>query len=225
MQKGDSVKNLILSISMIFVMILLLNGPGLVNGQALACVGIPDLDYSIVWQEFEGWATVLISPDGTGSSFTEARAADGAAVDATIYMTLIYNCDGVGPVVNYPREDMWLESMGGGVVFCLGGSIADDPTDQDGNTKWSRPLRGGGWDEGACRVVVSGIHLGPAEGLTVNFNSPDLDGSGHVNLMEVSEFAEDFFNGFTFRSDLYRDGALDLSDLVVLTQYFGVSCP
>lgn len=212
-------KNMIRSISMIFVVVFLLNGP------ALACTGIPDLDYSIVWQEFEGWATVLISPDGTGSSFTEARAADGTYVDATIYLTLIYNCDGVGPVENFPNEDMWLQTQGGGVVFCLGGSIADGPTDQDGNTQWSRPPRGGGWDEGACRVVVNGNYLGSVEGLTVNFNSPDLNGSGVVNLMEISEFAEDYFGEFTFRSDLHRDGALDLSDLVVLTQYFGVACP
>jgi hypothetical protein len=219
MLKGDSMKNMIQTISMIFVMVLLLNGP------ALACVGIPDLDFSVVWQEFEGWATVLISPDGSGFPFTDARTDDGTFVDATIHLTLIYNCDGVGPVVNYPTEDMWLETLGGGVVFCQGGSIADAPTDQDGNTQWSRSLRGGGWDEGACRVVVNGNHLGPAEGLTVNFNSPDLDGSGYVNLMEVSAFAEDFFSGFTFRSDLYRDGVLDLSDVAVLAGFFGVACP
>ncbi len=212
--------NMISSISMIFVMVFLF------SGSALACTGIPDLNLSIVWQEFEGWATLLISPDGSGPPVTEARTADGTVVDATIHLTLIYDCDGdQGPVANFPVEDMWLETQGGGVVFFQGGSIADDNTHQDGNAKWSRPLRGGGWDEGASRVVVNGMPLGPSEGVTLNFNSPDLDGSGYVNLMEISEFAEDYFSGFTFRSDLYRDGVLDLSDLVILAEFFGAACP
>ena len=218
--KGDSMKNMIPSISMLFVMALLLHGP------ALACTGIPDLNLSIVWQEYEGWATLLISPDGSGPPVTEARTADGTVVDATIHLTLIYDCDGdQGPVANFPVEDMWLESMGGGVVFCIGGSHADGNTDLDGNTQWSQPMRGGGWDEGACRVVVNGMPLGPSEGLTLNFNSPDLDGSGIVNLMEISEFAEDYFSGFTLRSDLHRDSVLDLSDVALMALFFGKSCP
>ncbi|MCK9996578.1 MAG: hypothetical protein KAH56_09925 [Candidatus Krumholzibacteria bacterium] len=213
-------KKIISSISMTFLVVFLL------NGLALACTGIPDLNLSIVWQENGIPATLLIVPDGSGPPFTEARTSDSTYVDATIYLTLIYNCDGdTGPVADFPMEDMWLEPMGGGVVFCSGGSNADGNTDQYGNTQWSQPLSGGGWNEGACRVVVNGMPLGPPEGLPLNFNSPDLDGSGYVNLMEVSGFAEDYFSGFTFRSDLHRDGALDLSDLVVLAESLGVSCP
>lgn len=218
--EGNIMKNLIPSISMAFAVVFLLSGP------ARACTGIPDLYYSIVWQAFEGWATLLISPDGSGPPITEARTSDGTVVDATIHLTLLYNCDGVvGSVANFPVEDLWLETVGGGVVFCRGGSIADDPSDLDGNTKWSLPLRGGGWDEGASRVVVNGMPLGSSEGLTLNFNSPDLNGDGQVNLMDVTEFAQDYFSGYTFRSDLFRDGVPNLSDLGSLAEFMGKSCP
>jgi hypothetical protein len=193
--------------------------------SAGACVGIPDLDFSIIWQSFEGQATLLVAPDGSGPPVTEARTSDGVVVDATLHLTLINNCPDEGPVVGYPSEDMWLQSLGGGLVFCMSGSIPDDQTDLEGHTQWSHPMKGGGWDEGNCRIMAGGMALGSPEGLTLNFNSPDIDGSQVVNLVDVVLFTQDYFSGHTFRSDLVRDGVLNLSDLVILARSAGISCP
>lgn len=217
--KGDLVKLFLKTITVIIPLIFLIASP------AHACVGIPDLDFSIIWQSFEGLATLLVNPDGSGPPVTEAHTSDGLVVDATLHLTLINNCPDEGPVVGYPREDMWLETTGGGLVFCAGGSIADDQTDLEGTTQWSQPMKGGGWDGGNCRIMVAGMALGTLEGLTLNFNSPDLDGNQVVNLADVVLFAQDYFSGFTFRSDLYRDGVLNLSDIVILARSAGLSCP
>ena len=193
--------------------------------SANACVGLPDLSTSVIWQNFPGLATLRVQPDGSGPPLTEARIADGTVVDATLHLALNNSCPEEGPVVGYPREDMWLESIGGGMAFCPGGSIADGPTDEEGHTQWSQPMKGGGWDEGNCRIVVAGIPLGSLQGQTINFNSPDLNGDRVVNLIDIGLFAQDYYGEFHFRSDLYRDGVLNLSDLSLLARSAGLACP
>ena len=207
--------------ALIFVSILLTI---LFSHGAMACTGIPDLDRSIISQTFQGLATLLNIPDGSGSPVTEARTADGTVVDATIHLTIITFCNGEEPVVGFPAEDMWLESIGGGMVPCLGGTIADYATDLDGHTQWSLPLMAGGWDEGNCRVMVSGMALGNPGGLTLNFNSPDIDGNRVVNLTDLVFFSQDFWGGYAFRSDLVRDGVINLSDVAVYAESVGKSC-
>lgn len=197
----------------------------LMTASASACVGLPDLNTSLIWQNFPGLATLRVQPDGSGPPLTEARVADGTVVDATLHLALNNSCPEDGPVVGFPREDMWLESLGGGMMFCPGGSIADGPTDEDGHTQWSQPLTGGGWDEGNCRVLVAGDPLGSLQGQTVNFNSPDLNGDQVVNLIDVGLFAQDYYGEYHFRSDLARDGVLNLSDLYHLAVSVGQSCP
>ncbi|MEN8007142.1 MAG: hypothetical protein ABFS42_09005 [Candidatus Krumholzibacteriota bacterium] len=195
------------------------------GSTAMACTGIPDLNLSIVQQTFEGLATLLVMPDGSGPPLTEAHTADGTVVDATIHLTLISTCIEAEPVPNFPREDMWLVSLGGGLAMCQGGTIADSNTDVDGHTQWSLPLKAGGWDDGNSRVVVNGVELGDPAGLTVNFSSPDIDGNLVVNLSDVTLFAMDFFGPYVFRSDLHHDGAVNLSDLAVVAGAVGITCP
>ena len=211
-----------ISVFLLLVSILMLVPVGT---QATECTGIPDLDHSIVTQSFQGLATLLVIPDGSGPPVAEARTPEGLVVDATIHLTLINICGTEDPVVGFPREDMWLESIGGGLALCMGGSIADANTDQDGNTRWSLPLMGGGWDEGNCRVVVSGMHLGALAGLTLNFNSPDIDGNRVVNLTDLANFSQDFWGGYAFRSDFLRDGTINLSDVSIFAESMGISCP
>ena len=195
------------------------------SSPSLACTGVPDLDLSVVWQAFEGLATLLVVPDGSGPPVTEARTADGTVVDATIHLTVITYCFGEDPVPDFPREDMWLESIGGGLILCQSGSIADANTDLEGHTQWSQPLKAGGYDEGNCRVMVNGNSVGEPEGLTINFNSPDMDGDTVINITDVYRFAVDYFGDFQFRADLHRDGTVNLSDLSVLARSLGQSCP
>ena len=198
---------------------------GLISGPAQACTGIPDLDLSIVVQAFEGLATLLVIPDGSGPPLTEARTADGTTVDATLHLTMITYCFGEDPVPDFPREDIWLESIDGGLASCQGGTIADANTDEDGHTQWSQPPKAGGYDQGNCRVMVSGMPVGDAAGQTLNFNSPDMDGNGDINLTDIYRFSVDYFGPYEFRADLMRDGSVNLSDLSVLAGALGKSCP
>ena len=58
------------------------------------------------------------------------------------------------------------------------------------------------------------------------FNSPDLNGDRMVNLSDVQIFASDFFGGvYMFRSDLYYDNMVNLSDIVQLSRGVGANCP
>ncbi len=57
------------------------------------------------------------------------------------------------------------------------------------------------------------------------FNSPDLNADLVVNLTDVVEFAEDFFDAdYEFRSDLYFDWAVNLSDLSEMAGAIGTAC-
>ena len=199
---------------------------GLVGpGGAMACTGVPDLDFSIVWKTFEGLCSLVITPEGTGAPLTQARTPDGTIVDATIHLTLNSNCITTEPVANFPAEDMWLESTTNGVNFCLGGNLPDGPTDIEGNTQWSQPLLGGGWDDVDCRVVVNGLVTPAGNTLNLIINSPDSNGDGEINIVDVYEFAQDFFGPYRFRADLAFDGVINLSDLSILGASLGQSCP
>ncbi len=196
-------------------------------GLAQAQTGCPDLSMSTVFQAYEGPMALLVMPDGSGPPMTEATLAGGAIIDATIYLTLYGGCDNYGVLLaDFPAEDMWLESTSGSLVFCAGGSIADGPTDQDGSTTWSRPLMGGGWDYGTCRIMVTGDSSIAASPFRLQFNSPDLNGDLKVDLTDVTGFAEDFFSHtYNFRSDLAYDSVVNLSDITVMRAGMGKSCP
>ncbi|MFH1841922.1 MAG: hypothetical protein ABIF77_01845, partial [bacterium] len=104
--------------------------------------------------------SVYTLPDGSGNGLDEAFLWDGvpgrhpAIVDATITMTLLAYGE---PVYMYPKEDLWLESSQGSLVLCPGGSIADNYTDINGQTTFSKPLLAGGAtdpDAGELTVVM-----------------------------------------------------------------------
>ena len=196
-------------------------------GLAQAQTGCPDLSMSTVWQDYQGPMALLVFPDGSGPPMTEATLAGGAIIDATIYLTLYGGCDSYGQLlVGFPAEDLWLESTDGSLVFCSGGNIADGPTDQEGKTQWSRPLSGGGWDLGTCRIMVTGDSSIVASAFPLQFNSPDLNGDLKVDLTDVTRFAEDFFSyTYSFRSDLFFDYVVNLSDIPLMRAAIGKSCP
>ena len=148
----------------------------LVVSIAQAQINLPDPILSICWTEYSGGETVgvMVQPDGYGSRFDQARVLSEGVVDATIHVRLI---DSFGlPFANIPREDMWLESLDPHFVLCPGGSIADTNTDQNGESTWVLPLRGGGFSEDLTQVYVMGWALASTAGLNVHFNSPDING-------------------------------------------------
>jgi len=129
----------------------LASAPAVVRGD-----GMPSPEHSIVsWNLGEGQsATLLVMPDGGGPPFTAARDPGGAVVDATIRMVLK---DYSGALIaNFAAEDMWIESLDQGLVFCAGGSRADHNTDMHGVTSWTLPRRAGGWSQTQCRVIMNG---------------------------------------------------------------------
>lgn len=194
---------------------------------SLACfadTGIPDpyLSEAVCAYDGPGVPSLLVVPDGSGPAFTAAHDEDGNVVDATVTLYL-RDFQGI-PFPNFPREDMWLEAVDGGLASCQWGVLADEDTDHNGMTWWILPAVAGGFSESNVRVMVNGSPLFTGN-IILRFNSPDLTGDLIVNLADVATFAGDYFGGYQFRSDLHRDGNLNLSDIVVLAQNFGAQCP
>ena len=196
------------------------------NQPCFGISGVPDLFQSEASLTYDGpgTASLMVVPDGSGNSFTEAHDEQGNMVDATITLYL-RDSQGV-QIVAYPFEDLWLESANDGLVFCLGGTTADYITDNQGMTQWVTPLHAGGYSQCPCQVIVSGSALTSNPGLPLRFNSPDINGDLTVNLQDVSILALDFFRGAdNFRSDLTGDGVLNLQDIPIFAQHLGALCP
>lgn len=186
-------------------------------------------DYSIATTAAPAGVTPVLYnlPNGTGALFTQACLSTGATVDATITLT-VYD-PGMSPVANVSATEMWLEkeivSGTGNFVACLGGTLADGPTDAQGVTHWVQPLHAGGWSTAKTLVVIRGAPLVTNTGLVLRHNSADLNGDGTVNLSDVPLFAADFSGSYRFRSDLHYDNAVNLSDIPRLAAAMGATCP
>jgi len=190
-----------------------------------AVTDVPDLFLSeaFIAHGGPGVPSLLVVPDGNGNTFTEAHDEQGDVVDATITLHL-RDSQGM-PIPLFPREDLWLETVDGGLVSCIWGLIADDHTDHNGMTQWIEPAIAGGYSEGPVLVFVNGSPLTSNNGLPLSFNSPDINGDLVVNLADVVIFAGDYFSGYQFRSDLVRDGVLNLSDIALFSLHIGAHCP
>lgn len=192
------------------------------TGLALADWG-PDPEYSSAWMEYSGPETVslFVLPDGSGSEFAHAMVPYGVSVDATVYCQLMDY--GGFPIQGFPGEDMWLESVDDGLVFCAQGTSADTDTDANGIATWSTPLHAGGHSEGHCNVMVNGSALFTP--LNLQFNSADISGDLVVNLTDVSLFAENLFGIYNYRCDFYFDGVINIADLAKLAEGISAACP
>jgi len=189
-------------------------------------VDVPPYIHVDVSVATEGPVSLFCAPDGSGTPFTEACGPGGTVVDATI--TLILYDDFGQPVPGYPREDLWLEGTGGGLISCYpGGTCPDAHTDANGTTRWTSPLSAAGHTapgEGLV-VVVNGDF--PEGGSLPDFrtNSSDINADGQVNLSDVEFFAVDFHGSYDYRSDFLWDGDVNLSDVVFLARTLGAQCP
>lgn len=183
-----------------------------------------------------GEATILMVPDGSGPPLSAARDAEGNLVDATIRVQIVD--DFWNPVADLPRDEvtLWFEWFSGPASGCAPGGyghlglFADGPTDGEGWATFSLPLQGGGWNVGPCWIWV--VPGGPAHDpdfnehppLSLRVVSPDLDGDGIVNLVDVGLFAMDYLGGYALRSDLLADGVLNLLDIAIMVQHLGAAC-
>ena len=191
-----------------------------------ALSGIPSLIESTAEIAYTGpdIPSLMVVPDGNGPRFTAAHDEHGNVVDATI--TLFLRDDLGAPIADYPREDLWLESVDGGLVVCMYGVIADQNTDATGMTNWINPPIAMGHSQSLVLVLINGSVLISNGGLPLNFNSPDINGDGVVNLQDLSIFSGDFYSiSYYFRSDFNGDRILNLMDVSLLAQHFGAQCP
>jgi hypothetical protein len=191
----------------------------------LVLADVPPLNLSFAEIAYTGNepVTVMVLPDGTGTPLTAARLPWGEATDATI--TIYVRDQNNTPVPLFPREDMWLDTADGGLVFCQAGTIADANTDSEGTSTWTNPLFGGGSSQVGCRVLINGEVLANPPSFPLWFNSPDLNGDQAADLLDVVLFTGDFFGSYAHRSDFECDGRIDLLDLVALAQAMGSQCP
>ncbi len=192
----------------------------LVLSTAVAFAEIPDLDLSTASVATSG-AVLFSRIDGNGDAFTMAHMG-GVEVDATITLNLHNYLD--DPLVNYPAEDLWLETSAGGLMGCTP-LIADAPTDAAGQTMWQQPIPAGGCSIGeTVNVMVAGNPLNHA-GMALEFVSGDLNSDFVVNLADLSVFATAYQGTYSACSDLFADGIMNLTDLSYFAASYGNVCP
>jgi hypothetical protein len=183
--------------------------------------GIPDVSLSTATVPGPGPFSVYMRPDGGGHPLSSAYLMGGQEADATITLHLV-DISGA-PIYLYPFEDLWLECDAGSLALCLGGSTADDDTDINGETTFSHPIYGGGQGQGVV-VLVSGMPLAQPP-LPISLNSPDITGDLVVNITDMVLFGADWLGSYRYRSDLFYDGVIDISDIALFAQGMGASCP
>jgi len=171
--------------------------------------------------------SVFTRPDGNGQPLNACYSYGGGISDATI--TLVVRDFYGTPIPFFPAEDAWLGTSSGGLVTCLGGSIADGDTDLNGETTFTNPVFGGAASDytgGETTVVyVDGMPL-PQPGFTdMGFNSADIDGDLLVNLTDVVFFAGVYHGAYEYYADFCWDGLINLTDIVLLAQAMTAECP
>ncbi len=185
-----------------------------------------------------GAVSVYSLPDGTGSPLTSALSWSGNAgddpvvVDATIKVRLT---DSAGlPVVGFPAASITIQAQSGGWSECAGHELtADAPTDGNGETTISGALFAGGYSATGelLQVIVDSPVLtgttypGGLAGLQYYVNSADINGDLEANLGDVPAFVNAFFSAtYTYAADYQWNGAVNLSDVTILSGGLGTVC-
>jgi hypothetical protein len=198
-------------------------------------------DVPVVWDiqiaHQGGEVSLVILPDGSGPDLTQAMTYQGGPVDAAITVQLISAETCAYWILQFPFEDIWLDPAGENWRAADGSPIqgtfwADRNTDLNGLTEFRRGLRGGGWSTGPLTLYLTGSPAAdycrdgaPFPPIAMRFNSPDINADLQVNLIDVVLFTQDFYGDYAYRSDFVWDGVIDLLDLAVLAESFGISTP
>lgn len=179
--------------------------------------------------------SVVVVPDGSGDRLDNAQFWDGvpgstpSRVDATVNVRV--ETAAGDPVAGFAAVDLVLGSTAGNLALCQGAGSADAPTDANGGTTFSGAIAAGGIaDVGSDeRMLVVGTGLNSvytsAPGLEILFNSPDLNGDGEVNLIDLAAFAPAFTSQtYDYAADYAWDGTVDLRDFGVFSLAYSASC-
>lgn len=197
---------------------------GMLLPAAVAAQPLPDPQLSTLEIASAGRLVLRVHPDGGGPAFGAAYAEAGGSADATLTLQVL---DAVGaPVVGYPAEDLWLQSLDDGLAACGAGAglPPDHATDAAGMTTWSTPPRAGGHTNEGCIAFIVGMPLESQPPLDLYFVSPDLNGDLRVDLTDAGLFSIDLFAGYTARSDLDADGAVNIADVSIMAAAMGNRC-
>jgi hypothetical protein len=215
---------------LLLLLAIVVSGLAAANPVLVPLVAMVDFDPA-------GEVSLVMTPDGSGTSFAEAWGPGGGQVDATLWIQIVDD-DG-NPMFEFPAEDMWLQfavnpGTAGGCIHYLyyeGGVFPPDgDSSPDGMVGWQLALRGGGWSEGPVTIYIMGMPAMATDytelpGLPIRVNSPDIDGDLVVDLTDITLFAQDLGGPYHYRSDLCWDGEIDLSDIVLFVQGLGATCP
>ena len=196
----------------------------IIGSAALAVAGVPDLSQCTATRAYAGVeaTSVYCLPNGGGRAFTAAFLPGGGAADATVTLILV---NGLGAAIaDFPFQDMWLESQDAGMVPCGGNAVANANTDVNGQTFWTNPLFAGGQSSALCDVMVNGDPVAGG-GLSISFNSADINGDGVVNLSDGGFFTVDLFGAYSYRSDFNFDNTINVSDAGFMANGLGAACP
>ena len=188
-------------------------------------MGVPDLTASQATTNATDTVSVFTRPNAYGQPLHTCYTIGGNTTDATITLTL-RDVDGA-PIAHYPAEDLYLATSQGGLVLCPRGSMADQDTDANGITTFSRPLSGGGYSDAGggegTQVFVNGEPLTQPP-LDILFNGADINRDLRVDVVDVWNLANDFNGPYHYRSDFYWDNQLDLRDVTLFALSFSQEC-
>jgi hypothetical protein len=221
----------------------------IIGAASLAMAGVPDVNNCTATRAYTGPEKLVVEvvPGGSADNpideavvFVPAQPnPPGTGVtqtiqDGTITVTVM---DGAVPpvaIVNYPRQDVWLVNTGNpgeaGLLPCTGGATADDETDVNGVTEFRNPVSGGGYTTALTTVIINGNAV-PGT-INLSFNSPDSNGDGFINGIDLQAFSADFYgyalvpppSTYNFRGDLFFDGVVTGADLQNFASHFGKTC-
>jgi len=171
--------------------------------------------------------SVCIYPDGR-TSLSDAVGGDLRILLGSLYM---YQ-NGVPVSVDYPTQGLQLADGSSSIHLCDGmvNYLVRDPAyyffgDQ--------PIYGGGHsnvDSSGDPIASAILFWAPGSigcgvvPLELYFNSPDIDGSGAVNLTDLVYFLQDYNGSYSYRSDFDFDGDVDDDDRSVITGALGACC-
>jgi len=192
-----------------------------------------DVDYG-----FMEPVSIFSAPDGSGYPLTRAFTFGGTEIDASITVTL--TTTGGLPMSGVPAEDILLV-LGGNFYHLCGedGAVCGiGVTDGDGVMILDGPIVGGGYsdpDGTPAHIEVSTYFLGRilsavSQSIPLYMNSPDINGDGTVNLLDVTLLAGDRdkfdrLGKYNYRSDFNWDGVIDDIDSDMLSESWSASCP
>src|SRR5262245_514598 len=180
------------------------------------CVPFPDSTFCVVTFADPARDRITISPNGTGDTFQ--------SVGITVHVR-VRRSDG-RPETAIPREEIQLYNPG--LCICPGGTLADAPTDSNGDTTFTGTIRGGGCVN-SLTLYACGFQLCTVPLKTNSWDalpaSPCFVDAGDVAAFtpRLGSRTGDF--NYSICSDFNEDGFIDAGDLASLSAELGAACP